>query len=127
MFLLVRVPIDAVFVRNLLPTMLLSGIGMGMFAPSVQIKALSGVKPEQMGLISGVTETMREFGGVLAIAAASTVLLAQNWTLNGFHAGFLVMGSSAALGLLAISFGLQRERQPKRQILTQAATSQEYS
>jgi EmrB/QacA subfamily drug resistance transporter len=127
MLLLVRIPIDAVFVRDLLPSMLLTGLGMGMFAPSVQISALSGAKPEHMGLMSGVTETMREFGGVLTIALVSTVLLAQNWTLSAFHAGFLVMGGAAALGLITFNAGLQRTRQPKQEILTQTGVRQEYA
>jgi EmrB/QacA subfamily drug resistance transporter len=126
MLLLVRVPLDAVFVRDLLPSMILVGLGMGMFAPSVQISALSGARAEHVGLMSGVIETMREFGGVLTIAVVSTILLSQHWTLSGFHTGFLIMGSAAALGLVTFSAGLQRERRPKPEILTQAAAQQEY-
>ncbi len=74
---MVRVPADAAYVTDVLPALLLAGIAIGLSAPAVSIGALAGVDDATIGLASGLVETMREIGGVVGIAAVSTVLIAR--------------------------------------------------
>src|SRR5215211_8899492 len=71
---LTRLPQGADYPTDLLPAFLLAGIAIGLSAPSVQIGALSGVSGSDVGLASGLVETMREIGGAMGIAIVSTVL-----------------------------------------------------
>src|SRR5215211_2067048 len=71
---LARLPQGADYPTDLLPAFLLAGIAIGLSAPSVQIGALSGVSGSDVGLASGLVETMREIGGAMGIAIVSTVL-----------------------------------------------------
>lgn len=103
---MVRMPDQAVFVTDVLPSLLLAGIGGGMIGPVVQISALTGVQPKRFGLVSGLVETMREIGSVMVIAVVSTALAIHTSSLDGFHSGYLAIGASALIGLgvVAISF-----------------------
>jgi EmrB/QacA subfamily drug resistance transporter len=97
---LTRVPPEAGYVTDLLPSLLLLGVGIGLCAPTVQIAALSGVEGGAEGLASGLVETMREIGGAVGIAAVSTVLVARSGgtaVMAGFHSAFVVTVIMAAL------------------------------
>jgi EmrB/QacA subfamily drug resistance transporter len=118
--LLTRVPAAGNYATDLLPALLLAGVGGGLSAPAAQIGALSGVTHSMTGLASGLVETMREIGGAVGVAAVSTVLVSRAGEIAGatnpaahavttadaFHAGFWVMFALAALGALtaAIAF-----------------------
>lgn len=105
---LTRVPADASYVADLLPGFLLAGIGLGLCAPSIQIGALSGVSESASGLASGLVETMREIGAAAGVAAVSTMLVSRTG-LDGFHAGFAVIGLLAILGAVTAATAFQRE------------------
>ena len=51
--LLARVPVDGTLLVDLLPAMLLLGIGGGLAFPALMTLAMSGVAPEDSGLASG--------------------------------------------------------------------------
>jgi EmrB/QacA subfamily drug resistance transporter len=105
MLWLTRVPADATYLTDLLPAFLLAGVGIGLCAPSAQIGALSGVSESTSGLASGLVETMREIGGAAGVAAVATALVSRAG-LDGFHAGFVVICATAALGAVtaAVAF-----------------------
>jgi predicted MFS family arabinose efflux permease len=119
---LMRVPPGAEYGTDLFPAFLLAGIGIGLCAPTVQIGALSGVAEPEVGLASGLVETMREIGGAIGIAAVSTVLIAQTRGLSesagplaqeqaafeGFQAAFVVIVIVAGLGALVSSIAFPR-------------------
>jgi MFS family permease len=116
--LLTRVPAGGDYLTDLLPALLLAGIGGGLSAPAAQIGALSGVTHSMTGLASGLVETLREIGGAVGVAAVSTILVSRAGEIagagdpaaralaaaNAFHAAFWVMFVVAALG--AVTAGL---------------------
>ncbi|MGH3465157.1 MAG: MFS transporter [Kribbellaceae bacterium] len=120
--LLTRVPADGHYATDLLPALLLVGVGGGLSAPSAQIGALSGVTHSMTGLASGLVETMREIGGAVGVAVVSTVLVSRAGEIagagdpaarvlaaaNSFHAAFWVMFAVAALGALAAAIAFPR-------------------
>jgi EmrB/QacA subfamily drug resistance transporter len=119
-----RISPGASYVTDLLPALLLTGIGAGLAAPSVQIGALSSVAGRTAGLASGLVETMREIGGAVGIAAVSTVLVAaagdgaeaagpaaQQATFDAFQSAFLLIVVVAAAGALVAGLAFPRTSQ----------------
>jgi EmrB/QacA subfamily drug resistance transporter len=125
--LLTRVPAEGSFATDLLPALVLAGVAGGLSAPAAQIGALSGVTDSMTGLASGLVETTREIGGVIGVAAVSTVLLwrvaeipgaadpaARSMaTADAFHGAFWVVFIVAALGALAAATSFPRPTAPE--------------
>lgn len=112
--LLARTPIHVDFVRNMVPAFLLGGLAIGFIAPSAQIAGLTGATQRTFGFASGFVETMREIGGVMVIAAISTVLVSRLnraahiqapaahalATLRSFHDAYVVLVVTSVLGII---------------------------
>jgi EmrB/QacA subfamily drug resistance transporter len=104
---LTRVPARADYAVDLLPALLLAGIGFGLCGPALQVGALTGVSRSAAGLASGLVETMTEIGGAVGVALVSTVLVAGS-AVAGFHSAFAVTGCLAGLGVVASAVGFGR-------------------
>ncbi len=62
---------------ELVPALVLAGVGMSMFfAPTANL-VLSAVRPEEEGLASGANNTIREVGGVFGVAILASVFAAK--------------------------------------------------
>jgi EmrB/QacA subfamily drug resistance transporter len=109
LLLFARAPVNGNFVVDVLPGMILLGFGAGIAFNPVLLAAMSGVKPSDSGLASGIVNTSFMMGGALGLAilaslaaARSAGLLAsgasQLTALNGgLHAAFLVGALCAAV------------------------------
>jgi EmrB/QacA subfamily drug resistance transporter len=106
--LFARAPVDGSFVVDVLPGMLLLGLGAGIAFNPVLLAAMNDVDPSESGLASGVVNTAFMMGGALglailaslaasrtqgALAAGESQLAALN---SGYHAAFLVGALFAA-------------------------------
>ena len=65
--LFARAPVDGSFLVDVLPSMLLLGVGAGMALNPVLLAAMSDVAPEESGLASGVVNTAFMMGGALGL------------------------------------------------------------
>ena len=83
--LFTQAPIHASYVANLLPSMVLVGVGAGLSFPAVMTLAMSGAQPSQAGLASGLVNTTQQVGGALGLAVLAT--LASTHTASLLHAG----------------------------------------
>lgn len=104
-----RAPVAGQFVEDVLPGMVLLGLGAGIAFNPMLLAAMSDVKPSQSGLASGMVNTAFMMGGALglavlaSLAAATTAAqtgagLAAAEVLNaGYHVAFLVGAAFAAL------------------------------
>jgi EmrB/QacA subfamily drug resistance transporter len=113
LLLFARAPVDGSFLVDLLPGMILLGIGAGIAFNPVLLAAMSDVAPEESGLASGVVNTAFMMGGALglavlaSIAASRTDSLAASGNghlsalLGGYHVSFLV-GAIFALSAAGI-------------------------
>jgi EmrB/QacA subfamily drug resistance transporter len=99
LFLLSRVPVDGSYVADLLPAMVLLGIGGGLTFPALMTLAMSSAAPEDSGLASGLVNTTQQVGGALGLAILATV--AENRTGTSTTAGALVDGYGAAFEVAA--------------------------
>jgi len=101
---LTRLPVEAHYVPDVLPMMLLAG-GFGLAMPTVTMLGMSGATAEDAGVVSGLFNTTQQIGAALGVAALTTVAASHAGphptaaTLtSGFHLGFGI-----AAGLLAIA------------------------
>ncbi|MES2423466.1 MAG: DHA2 family efflux MFS transporter permease subunit, partial [Pseudomonadota bacterium] len=120
--LFARAPVDGSFVIDVLPGMLLLGLGAGMALNPVLLAAMSDVGPEESGLASGVVNTAFMMGGALglavlaSLAAARTAALQTGGTalpaaLNGGYQWAFVVG--AVFAVLAALLGLLLHEKPQ--------------
>ena len=73
------------FAADVLGPSLLAGVGFGLAFVPVTIAAVTGTKPHEAGLASGLINTSQQVGGALGLAILATV--ANSRTQSLFHAG----------------------------------------
>ena len=120
--LFARAPVDGSFVVDVLPSMILLGVGAGMAFNPVLLAAMSDVDPSESGLASGVVNTAFMMGGALGLAVLVSLASSRTDSLRasahgplaslngGYHAAFLV-GALFAASAAIIGGALLRTRQ----------------
>jgi EmrB/QacA subfamily drug resistance transporter len=95
--LFARAPVDASFAVDVLPSMVILGVGIGMAMNPLLLAAMSDVKPEEAGIASGVVNTSFMMGGALGLAVLASVAAARTGgstspaaLTDGYHAAFVV-------------------------------------
>jgi EmrB/QacA subfamily drug resistance transporter len=113
LLLFARAPVDGNVLVDVLPAMILLGLGAGMAFNPVLLAAMSDVKQEEAGLASGVVNTAFMMGGALGLAVLASLAASRTDTLlaagdgdlealaGGYHAAFL-LGAVFAAGAAAI-------------------------
>ena len=108
-------PVNAGYVTQLLPAMLLLGVGAGLVFPALMTLAMSGATPEDSGLASGLVNTTQQVGGALGLAVLATLATTRTGSqlahgasnaaalTDGYHLAFTI---GAGLVLTAIAIGL---------------------
>jgi fucose permease len=111
--LFARVPVDAGYVRDLLPAMVLLGIGVGLAFPALTSLAMSGATPSESGLASGLFQTTQQVGAALGLAVLATLSTTRTESLraagdpaasaltDGYHLAFTI-----AVGLVVAALAL---------------------
>jgi EmrB/QacA subfamily drug resistance transporter len=87
-----QISVDGSYLTDVLPAMVLMGIGAGLSFPSLMSLAMAGVEPAEAGLASGLVNTTLQVGGAIGLALLAT--LSTNRT-----AGLLAGGDSSAAAL----------------------------
>jgi EmrB/QacA subfamily drug resistance transporter len=93
---------------DLVPALAIAGIGMGLFFAPVANVVLSSVRSSDEGVASGVTNAIRELGGVFGVAVLAAVFSGQGGygSAGAFVAGLqpavAVGGALVLLGALAM-------------------------
>ena len=124
LLLFARAPVDGSFVVDVLPSMILLGLGAGIAFNPVLLAAMSDVEPSDAGLASGVVNTAFMMGGALGLAVLASLAAARTETLaasgsdslaalaGGYHAAFLV---GALFAAVAAAVGGLLLRSPEHQ------------
>jgi EmrB/QacA subfamily drug resistance transporter len=73
MLLLTGVDAEGSYLSDVLPGMLVSGLGLGVVLVSVAVSVLTGARDEETGMLSGLNTTGHEIGGSLGIAVLVTI------------------------------------------------------
>ena len=99
LWLLGQAGVDGRYLVDVLPALLLMGIGVGLVIPALMTLAMSGVAPEDSGFASGLVNTTQQVGGAFGIAILASV--AADRTGGATDPAALVAGYSAAFELAA--------------------------
>ena len=131
MLLLLRLEVDGSYVGQLLPSLVVTSIGMGLTFVPMTLIATSGVEAGDAGLASGLLNTSQQVGGSLGLALLSTLAVgrttdvlaaigappteaqAASALLEGFHLAFaggavLMLTGGVLLALLLRRADLER-------------------
>jgi len=117
LLLFARAPVDGTFVVDVLPPMILLGVGAGMAFNPVLLAAMSDVDQSEAGLASGVVNTSFMMGGALGLAVLASLAASRTDTLRasgdsavaalngGYQLAFLVGAVfAAAAGAIGAAF-----------------------
>ena len=92
LLLLTQLPVDGTYVKDVLPAILLSSLGMGAVFMPLTLIATTGLKNEDQGLASGLFNTSQQIGGALGLAVLSTIAASKSASAGGSQANALVVG-----------------------------------
>jgi MFS family permease len=87
LLLFARAPVDGTLVRDVLPGMLLLGLGAGIAFNPVLMAAMDGVPHTESGLASGIINTAFMMGGALGLAVLASLAAAYSGSLTAAGAG----------------------------------------
>jgi EmrB/QacA subfamily drug resistance transporter len=109
-----QVSVGGGFLTDILGPSVLAAIGLGFGFVTSTIAAVSGVKPQEQGLASGLINTSQQIGGALGLAVLSTIATTRTHDVmasggssfvkaltDGFQSAFLGGAVIAGLGVLA--------------------------
>jgi EmrB/QacA subfamily drug resistance transporter len=121
-----QVPVHGHYFRNLFPGFIISGLGLALSFVPMSIGALTGVRPADAGIASGLISTSQQIGGAIGVAAATTIAttatnnyvqshglataLNGSALVHGFQIAFYALAAGAAVG--AVLAALVIESQP---------------
>jgi MFS family permease len=122
---------DSTYVANVLPGLIILGVGMPcIFAPSFATATL-GVDRYEAGVASAMVNTCQQVGGAVGTAVLSTIFansasnyasshkgsagLASAAEVHGYTTAFYVATAMFAVGFLVASFVLPGRIQPQHQ------------
>jgi EmrB/QacA subfamily drug resistance transporter len=120
--LFARVPVEGSYLVDVLPSALLMGAGVGISFPALMMLSMSGVRPDEAGLASGLVNTTCQVGAALGLAVLATLSTARTETLvaagtpvkealvGGYQRGFVV-GTVLVLVALGVALAVIRDPQ----------------
>jgi len=109
LLLFVRAPVEGDLFLDVLPSMILLGLGAGLAFNPVLLSAMSDVEPTEAGLASGIVNTSFMMGGALGLAILASVAASRTSRLEadgeshlaaltgGYHVAFLIGAIFAVL------------------------------
>jgi predicted MFS family arabinose efflux permease len=127
--LLTQLPVHGSYATNVLPSILLSSLGMGAVFMPLTLIATTGLDDDDQGLASGLFNTSQQIGGALGLAVLSTLAASETSSAGGspthalvvgFHWAFAA-GAVVMIAALAVMIALLRSRHVAR--IEQAAAS----
>jgi EmrB/QacA subfamily drug resistance transporter len=131
LLLLTQLPVHGSYLTNVLPSILLSSLGMGAVFMPLTLIATTGLADEDQGLASGLFNTSQQVGGALGLAVLSTLATSKTSSAGGskmhalvvgFHWAFAA-GAVVMIAALAVMVSLLRSRHVAR-IEEQAAAGE---
>jgi EmrB/QacA subfamily drug resistance transporter len=126
LLLFARTPVEGSYAADVLPALVLVGLGAGLGFPGLMTLAMSGATPQDSGLASGIVNTGVQVGGAVGLAVLATLAsertggrladgVSQAAALNsGFHLAYLI-GAAAVVAALAVAVGVLRDPRPARE------------
>jgi MFS family permease len=133
MILFALTPVEATYAIDLLPAMIVFGLGAGLAFPSLMTLAMSGATPSDSGLASGLVNTSVQVGGAIGLAVLATLatertdgLLADGESTasalnSGYHLAYVIGAVLVAAAIVVAILVLQPEEAAEKQVAAEAA------
>jgi MFS family permease len=112
--LFAQLPVAGHYFWNLFPGFIISGLGLALVFIPMSIGALTGVRPADAGIASGLISTSQQIGGAIGVAAATTIATTSTnhyvhshlgttafsgaALTHGFQVAFYALAAAAAVG-----------------------------
>jgi EmrB/QacA subfamily drug resistance transporter len=106
MALLTQLTVTSTYAANVLPALLLLGLGFGMVISPAINTATAGVAPRDAGVASALVNTMQQVGGSIGTSALSTIALTSTATYLALHHTGPLAGAVAATHGFDIAFAV---------------------
>lgn len=136
-----RIPVNGQYLSNILPGIILMGLGMGMTFVALTLAATSGVKQHESGLVSGLLNTSQQIGGAIGLAVLSTVSTARTTAVmkaahgspaalpsalvQGFRSAFLIAALLTIGASLIALVGLKNRQLSREEVANEATIEAE--
>jgi EmrB/QacA subfamily drug resistance transporter len=126
-------PVDGSYVRNVLPVMLLLGLGIGVSFPALMTLAMSGAPQADAGLASGLVNTTAQVGGALGLAVLATLSATRSDNLiedgeatasaltSGYHLAFLIGAGLVVAAIVVALVVLESKPQAEDEVAPEGA------
>jgi MFS family permease len=103
------------YLSDLVPGMVIDGVGLGFVLVSAGVAILTGARPTESGMLSGLNTTGHEVGGALGVAILVTIAGAGaaapgHVSATGIGHAFLAAGLLAAVGSILATLVLPPAR-----------------
>jgi MFS family permease len=121
--LFAQLPVDGHYFWDLFPGFVISGLGLAFVFIPMSIGALTGVRPADAGIASGLINTSQQIGGAIGVAAATTIAttftkhyvdshagvspLSGPALTHGFEVAFYALAATAAVGAVVAAVLIQ--------------------
>ncbi|WP_433380908.1 MFS transporter [Streptosporangium sp. CA-115845] len=110
---------DGTFAVDVLPASLIAAVGMSLAYIPAMMSAMSGVRPEESGLASGIVNTTYQVGSALGLAVMTAIATSRGAAelrnlpalTDGFQAAFIGAGAVAAAGALLTLLLMRKPKQ----------------
>jgi EmrB/QacA subfamily drug resistance transporter len=120
-----RLPVHGSYATDLLPTIVIVSVGMGLTFVPCTLLATTNVAPSDAGLASGILNTSQQVGGALGLAVLSTLAASRTSHLldhgvtsvadkasaqtSGFHVAFAVGAAMLVLAGIVLAVTVRKE------------------
>ncbi|MGZ4665701.1 MAG: DHA2 family efflux MFS transporter permease subunit [Frankiaceae bacterium] len=102
--LFAQLPVHGDYFTDLFPAFLLSGVGLALAFVPMSIGALTGVRPADAGVASGLINTNQQIGGAIGVALATTIATTVTSHYVQGHPGTTAMTGAALTHGFAVAF-----------------------
>ncbi len=111
------------YLTDIMPAMILIGLGAGLGFPALMTLAMSGATPEDSGIASGLVNTTVQVGGAVGLAVLATFAAERTDALkahgsaaaaalnSGYHLAYLI-GAGLVAAAIVIAIAVLRPSAP---------------
>jgi EmrB/QacA subfamily drug resistance transporter len=131
--LFTRAPVDATYLIDVFPVLVLMGVGIGICFPALMTIAMSGATRADAGLASGLVNTTAQVGGALGLAVLATLSTSRSDSLQaaghstasaltgGYHLAFWVAAGLVLAAIAVAALVIQPEHEAAEQFAEEEA------
>jgi EmrB/QacA subfamily drug resistance transporter len=125
LLLFARAPVGGDYAVDVLPPVLLIGVGAGLTFPSLMALAMTDATPSDAGLASGLINTTQQVGAALGLAILATLSTSRTESLlddgeptasaltSGYHLSFIIGAILVVVAIVVSLTVLRPRRTPK--------------